>query len=127
MPVQTVCRNCGKIIFKKPSVMKRNINNYCDWVCRFKLLNSQEMLKARFMKHVTIVSENKWLWRSTKVNGYGQFEINGEKYYAHRAAYKLFVGEIPKGKCILLKDGNGLNVNSNNLLLADRSGINKKR
>lgn len=27
-------------------------------------------------------------------NGYGQFRLEGKTQYAHRAAYKLFIGEL---------------------------------
>lgn len=39
-----------------------------------------------------------WLWlRSNNGKGYGQFVIDGKKHYAHRYAYELIKGVIPKG------------------------------
>jgi hypothetical protein len=39
-----------------------------------------------------------WPWRGTIADtGYGTFAIRGKRYGAHRIAYELFVGPIPKG------------------------------
>ena len=47
------------------------------------------------MAHV-LVSHRCWEWMaSRKDNGYGQFM--GLEHYAHRMAWQLFMGPIPKG------------------------------
>ena len=57
-----------------------------------------------------------WLWTGPKDgNGYGLFVHNGERHYAHRAAYELFVGEIPDGLIIRHKNDIPLDVNPHNL------------
>lgn len=39
-----------------------------------------------------------WLWTASVVRGgYGHFWVNGGHVYAHRYAYELLVGSIPKG------------------------------
>ena len=39
-----------------------------------------------------------WLWVGTmNWGGYGQFKLKGVSHTAHRAAYLLFVGDIPDG------------------------------
>lgn len=39
-----------------------------------------------------------WLWKGRiKKDGYGQFDLGGKSIYAHRVAYELEVGDIPKG------------------------------
>jgi hypothetical protein len=39
-----------------------------------------------------------WEWKASKMwRGYGQFRINKKMVRAHRFAYELFKGEIPKG------------------------------
>jgi hypothetical protein len=39
-----------------------------------------------------------WIWEgSVSPNGYGEFWLDGVKQFAHRVAYKLFVGPIPEG------------------------------
>lgn len=43
-----------------------------------------------------------WLWDSCLNNGgYGRFWFSGRKVLAHRLAYQLYVGEIPKGMQVL--------------------------
>jgi len=45
-----------------------------------------------------------WLWLGgSYASGYGSFSLEGNKDYAHRAAYRLFVGEIPEGKIVCHK------------------------
>ena len=39
-----------------------------------------------------------WLWTGAiQPNGYGRFWHYGKQGYAHRAAYRMFVGPIPEG------------------------------
>lgn len=46
-------------------------------------------------------TESCWLWQGGKDGrGYGQFRLNGRVTAAHRAAYLLFVGEIPPDTCV---------------------------
>lgn len=45
-----------------------------------------------------------WGWTASHNNfGYGSFRINLKTRAAHRIAWRLFVGEIPDGKCVLHK------------------------
>jgi hypothetical protein len=54
--------------------------------------------KRRFMKHVNIVSDKVWIWTGSKNHaGYGSFCYKGKTCKAHRVAYELFIGKIPKG------------------------------
>ena len=48
-----------------------------------------------------VKSDGCWLWTGTKNNcGYGQFGLNGSTVLAHRYAWQLNKGLIPKGLCI---------------------------
>lgn len=38
-----------------------------------------------------------WLWKGTKYEGYGRFPFRSATWGAHRVAYTLVVGEIPEG------------------------------
>ena len=55
----------------------------------------------RFMSKIEMITESGcWLWTGCEhpATGYGRFGItSGEVEYAHRAAWRLFVGEIPDG------------------------------
>lgn len=52
----------------------------------------------RFHAKVVVEASGCWRWTAnTLPNGYGRFWLNGEKRYAHRAAYEMFVGPIPPG------------------------------
>jgi len=55
---------------------------------------------TRFHRKVAFprTREGCWLWRGfVQRDGYGQFRLNGRVVPAHRAAYILFVGDIPYG------------------------------
>lgn len=41
-----------------------------------------------------------WKWRASKRHGYGQFEIHYEIWQAHRVAWILTFGPIPKGSFV---------------------------
>jgi len=51
----------------------------------------------------TAIREGCWLWTGCIVGGYGLMRFLEKTWKAHRVAYKLFVGEIPEGMCVLHK------------------------
>ena len=54
------------------------------------------------MAHVSIdVDSGCWLWRAAGKKGYGRFYLDGKTVNAHTAAYRLFVGLIPKELCVM--------------------------
>ena len=59
--------------------------------------------KQRIRNAVIIHPETQcWEWqRATVNNGYGQLHYQGRTTTAHRVAYQLWVGEIPKGGVIM--------------------------
>lgn len=59
--------------------------------------------KPRFMKHVEVVTQSGcWIWMAaTDKDGYGITTLNTRKLPAHRAAFRLFRGEVPSDKMVL--------------------------
>lgn len=59
----------------------------------------------RFHCSYLVRNDGCWIWiKAIKKSGYGQFAFNSKiRMYAHRASYKLLVGGIPKGLCVLHK------------------------
>lgn len=59
--------------------------------------------KKRFWRYVKRSRRGCWIWTGgTFENGYGQFGLTGKAHCkAHRFAYKLYHGRIPKRKKIL--------------------------
>ena len=69
----------------------------------FKFLTPEEIDKKFFSK-CKKVTRGKftgcWVWKGARHReklGYGHFHANGKKFYAHRASYALFKGDIPAG------------------------------
>lgn len=62
-----------------------------------------------------------WEWLATKNNyGYGKFHLSGKTWLAHRAAWILIFGPIPKGFCVLHRCDNPPCCNPSHLFLGTR-------
>lgn len=64
-------------------------------------LQSLSIRIARFWKQVARAKDGCWLWQGTILHtGYGQVCFEGHAQSAHRVAWLLTNGEIPKGLCV---------------------------
>lgn len=92
-----------------------------------------EKEKSRFWDKVEVLEEDEcWEWKAGKnKKGYGQIKICGKMYGAHRVAWFLKSGPIPRGLFVLHKCDNPpcenpkhlfLGTNKDNILDASKKG-----
>jgi len=55
--------------------------------------------RQRFLTYIN-KRGNCWIWSGSTAADYGVFYLELKRHRAHRAAYKLFKGSIPKGLCV---------------------------
>ena len=97
--VELICKECKKNYIVPR--YKEFISNYCNNRCRYIGVGkkSKKDVKVRFMEKVDKSSiDGCWEWLGCKDKGYGVFMISKKpklQRYASRAAYLIFVGNIP--------------------------------
>jgi hypothetical protein len=94
--VEVTCANCGEKRLMAPTKIPR----FCSRECRY-----PGDLAFRFWAKVR-KGDACWMWqasggpRSQYGHQYGQFNLHGVPRLAHRVAWELTYGPIPKGLCV---------------------------
>src|SRR5262245_32080538 len=102
--VARVCRGCGQPFEAMPWHVKLGYSTYCSQAC-YDRARCVDTLAQRFWAKV-VVQEGCWLWTGARrPNGYGfiatRFSPTLRNTSAHRVAWMLANGPIPKGLCVL--------------------------
>jgi hypothetical protein len=120
----TSCKYCWNK--QRRENYKKSVCKYCSIEFRPGIEGRYKFCseKCRFMDKVEIGEDNKcWLWKGhiqSKKGGYGTFVPIGERNgLAHRTAYRLFKGNIPKDSHILHSCDNTICVSPNHLRLGN--------
>lgn len=97
--VSCVCRYCGVAFTAQPRVIARGGGKYCSQSCYYADRKNTRTVDplVRFWASIH-KTDTCWLWIGyvTK-EGYGLFWNGTQQVLAHRFAYELLVGPIPKG------------------------------
>ena len=93
------CTLCGKE-FSRLSRQDRNRKGAEAFCCQEHAYNYKQRFRLCFWDFVQKSDDPDgcWLWQGCiHANGYGYFQASGKNTYAHRYAYELTHGPIPKG------------------------------
>jgi len=120
--VTGVCKNCKTAFY---GWLSRGVYpQFCSHECHYAFTRKPVNIKKRFWGHVDIGAPNEcWLWTAgTFWHGYGQFSYVREQgktqiVYAHRFAYRITKGKIPKGLFVCHSCDNPPCCNPNHLFL----------
>lgn len=78
-------------------------------------------------KSETITESGCKIWMGSVWGGYGVFKVKGKTLKAHRVAYELYVGDIPKGLEVCHTCDNPLCINYNHLFIGTHTDNMKDR
>jgi len=76
---------------------------------------SKTLIKKRLLQRIEKQGNGCWIWNGSRTCGYGSLSLSNKTYYAHRLAYELWVGPIPKGHWVLHRCRNPMCINPQHL------------
>lgn len=115
--IPCVCKQCGKDFSAKPSRVRAGYAKYCSRACSD--AGKRTQTEARFWGKINRSGgpDACWPWLAlTRGYGYGKYDVAGRAVIAHRYAYELTYGPIPKGLLVRHKCDNPLCCNPRHLI-----------
>lgn len=97
--IPRACQNCGKTFFPDQSNVARGGGKYCSRDCSYADRKNTRTIDPLVRFWVSVLkTDTCWLWVGCVTKeGYGLFFDGTKQVLAHRFAYELLVGPIPKG------------------------------
>lgn len=121
------CPGCGSEFSVRPSSPKRCCSRSCGQAMRAPHTWYGRDPKSRFMDEVEKSPNGCWLWTGSRTaDGYGFFSLSAPdksgriEQRAHRAAWRLFHGELPSDKLVCHTCDMPLCVNPSHLFLGTK-------
>jgi hypothetical protein len=72
---------------------------------------SKAVIRKRLLQRIEKQENGCWLWTGSRTCGYGSLSLSNKTLYAHRLAYEVWIGPVPKGHWVLHRCGNRMYVN----------------
>lgn len=134
MPIQRACEVCGKTFFVERYRIEKGHGRFCSMSCtlvegrRIRWERHQQTLAERLAKHRVVRGPDEcWGWTAFKHQGYGRIGVGAKSVGAHRVAYMLEKGDIPKGLVVLHSCDNPECTNPAHLSLGTPTDNNRDR